>query len=107
MIVVHAKILKGFWEKSKGLIGADPMYPIFFTTRWGIHTFGMKVPIDIVILDDDMKVVKLAPQLAPNRIFLWHPRFRNVLELPKGSIEKKKMSAGIHLSLHASSTMKS
>lgn len=89
-----AKELKGFWEKAKGLIGADPVTPVFFRTRWGIHTFGLKHPIDVVILDDNMKVVQFTRSLPPNRIFLWNPRYGNVLELPEGTITKKKITIG-------------
>ena len=84
--------LSGFGEKLTGLIGVKSVYPVFFTTRWGIHTFGMKVPIDMVILDNTFRIVKLTHKLPPNRIFLWNPRYDNVLELPPGEIKKRNMN---------------
>ena len=94
MILPHVKLLCGFWEKSVGLIGADPVYPVFFTTRWGIHTFGMKAAIDVVILDTENRAVKLTRNLPPNRLLFWNPWFSRVLELPAGSIKKYKIIFG-------------
>jgi uncharacterized membrane protein (UPF0127 family) len=88
MITLKVKILQSYWSKSKGLIGADPAYPVYFTTRWGIHTFGMKSAIDVVILDNNNRVVKLVHSLSPNHIFFWNPKYFRVLELPEGTIGK-------------------
>ncbi len=97
--------LKSFKEKSIGLIGAKKIYPVSFTTRWGIHTFGVKFPIDVLILDKDKKVVKMAQGLPPNRLFIWLPIYKNVVELPAGEIEKKRIKIGdsvnIQLSTHS------
>jgi hypothetical protein len=91
---LNAKILRGLWEKSKGLIGADPVYPVYFTARWGIHTFGLRSPIDVVILDTHNRVVILRPKLPPNRLFFWNPLYKRVLELPAGAIEQRGMKTG-------------
>ena len=60
-------------------------------TRFGIHTFGLKYPIDVLILDNGNKVVFLKKNLMPWRIFLWNPIYDKVLELPQGTIDKKKI----------------
>jgi hypothetical protein len=59
-------------------------------THFGIHTFGMKYPIDILILDQQNCVVARKENLKPNTIFLWNPRYETVLELPAGTIKKTK-----------------
>lgn len=99
MITVKASELKSFDEKSKGLIGAEEIKPVFFKTHFGIHTFGVKFPIDIVILDGKNRVVKTKKSLRPNRIFLWNPKFEKVLELPSGEIEKKRIKKGEIISI--------
>lgn len=86
-------------EKSIGLIGVNNAYPVYFTTRWGIHTFGLKFPIDVLILDKNFRVVILKPNLQPNRIFYWNPQHFRVLELPDGEIKKKRIKLGNHISL--------
>lgn len=98
---IRAKKLVTLAEKSRGLIGADPVYAVYFTTRWGIHTFGMKATIDVVILDEEFLVVSLAT-LPPNRIYIWNPKHRHVLELPEGQIKKYGIFAGSAISITAS-----
>ena len=75
----EAKTLK---EKTKGLIGSDGKTSLFFKTRFGIHTFGMDVPIDVVILDNKGKVVKIKKNISPNRTFFWNPIYKKIIEMP-------------------------
>ena len=82
------------FQKTIGLIGKKNPQAIFFKTRWGIHTFGVRFPIDIVILDMTNTVQKIKHSLKPNRIFLWNPKFYNVIELPEGTIEKEHIKIG-------------
>ena len=88
MISIEAKYLTSWREKSKGLIGEKKAFPVFFKTRFGIHTYGMKFPIDVVIVDQNMRVFLLRKNLKPNRFFFWNPIYDGVLELPVGEIKK-------------------
>lgn len=87
MFKLKVKKLKILKERAVGLIGKKEIIPVIFETRFGIHTFGMRVVIDVLILDKDKKVVALKESLKPNRIFLWNPHYKIVLELPKGTIK--------------------
>ena len=98
MIEIEVKALNGLFDKSRGLMGQIPQ-PVHFKTRWGIHTFFMKEAIDVAILDEFFKVVRLKKNLNPNRIFVWNPKFESVIELPKGWIDKKKIDIGSTISL--------
>ncbi len=86
--VVPANNLK---EKMTGLIGKKKAYPLLLKTRFGIHTFGLTFPIDVVVLDKNNKVVKLKESLRPNSLFFWNPKFDTLLELPQGEISNKKI----------------
>lgn len=86
--------VKNLKEKIVGLIGKHKPTPILIKTRFGIHTFGLKFPIDVVILDKDNKVVTFKEDLRPGKIFLWNPRHDKVLELPVGMIKEKKIKIG-------------
>lgn len=88
VISIEAKYLTSWREKSKGLIGEKKAFPVFFKTRFGIHTFGMKFPIDVVILDKKMVVVSLKENLKPNRFLFWNPIYCGVLELPSGEAKR-------------------
>ncbi len=93
MTTISIKEAKNIKEKIIGLIGRNKPEAIMLRTRFGIHTFGLKFPIDIVILDKNNRVVKLKKSLKPNRIFLWNPFYDRILELPEGTIEKKEIKA--------------
>jgi len=98
VVKLKVKYLTGT-SKAIGLIAAKKAYPVFFQTRFGIHTFGLKFPIDVLILDSNNKVVKIAESLKPNHIFLWNPKFEKVIELPAGAVDKKKINVGSLLNL--------
>ena len=92
-------IAKNFSKKSalgkiKGLMGEKTSQAIVFHTRFGIHTFFLQFPIDIVILDRKSQVVALKKGLKPNRIFFWNIKFDTVIELPGGCLEKSKTQVG-------------
>ncbi|HET9297118.1 MAG TPA: DUF192 domain-containing protein [Candidatus Binatia bacterium] len=60
----------------------------------GIHTIGMKFPIDVVFLTKDNRVVGLSCGLPPNRISAIYFRGYSVLELPNGTINKSRTELG-------------
>jgi uncharacterized membrane protein (UPF0127 family) len=91
---VTAHELRGMWATAKGLIGTDTVTPVYFRTRWGIHTFGVRFPIDIVILDATSHIAAIRPSLPPNRCYLWNPLHDTVLELPVGSIGRFSLHIG-------------
>lgn len=99
MEIISVTKTQNLWQKIKGLLGTTKPHPLLLKTHWGIHTFGMHYPIDVVILDDSNKIVTLKPNLKPNRIFLWNPKYERVLELPDGYIKKNKLSLKQHLTL--------
>jgi uncharacterized membrane protein (UPF0127 family) len=94
MIEIKARKLTSLTEKSIGLLKNKEPEAVYFKTRWGIHTFFMKFPIDILILDRKGRVVTIWKQMKPNRVFLWNPLYDTVLELPAGTIENKKIKPG-------------
>jgi len=93
--------IEGF-KKVTGLLGKKQPENLYFRTRFGIHTFGMKFPIDVVILDKKNAIVDLKCGLCPNRIFLWNPRYDKVLELPNGFIVSSKIKIGSTIELFIS-----
>jgi uncharacterized membrane protein (UPF0127 family) len=50
-----------------------------------IHTFFMRIPIDAVFLDKQLKVVKVCGAMAPWRISSIYWGAHSVLELPAGT----------------------
>lgn len=91
MITLFVKKARNLKEKVIGIIGKDKPTSLLIKTRFGIHTFGLKYPIDVLILDKCNKIVSLKKNLMPGRIFLWNPTYDKVLEAPVGTIDKKKI----------------
>ncbi len=75
-------------DKSLGLLKYKTPTAMLLKTHFGIHTFGMHYPIDILILDKKNRVIVMKENLQPNRVFLWNFKYETVLELPPGTIEK-------------------
>jgi uncharacterized membrane protein (UPF0127 family) len=62
----------------------------------GVHTFGMKFPIDVVFLSKARKVLKVRPNMVRARIAL-SLRAHSVLELPAGTLESTGTLTGDQL----------
>ena len=96
LYVIEAKNLR---EKIQGLIGKKKPQSLMLKTRFGIHTFGLKFPIDVLILNNENKVASIKKNLKPNRIFLWNPMHDKVLELPSGTIQKYAIKVKIPIDI--------
>lgn len=96
---ITAKEPKHFFQQLIGLIGRKKPQALLLRTRFGIHTFGVRFPIDVVILDQNYRVVAIKKSLTPNSIFLWNPKYNNVLELPLGTIAEKNITIGESVTL--------
>lgn len=85
VVAEGVEIARTFREKSDGLLKYETPHAMYFETRWGIHTHGMKFPIDVIVLDGDNMVKKIKKDMKPGRFFFWNPKYKKVLELPVGS----------------------
>lgn len=94
VIKLTAKEAKNTKERVIGLIGKKKPISLMLKTRFGIHTFGVKFPIDVLILNNENQVMALKKTLKPNRIFIWNPKYERVIELPSGIIQKKAIKIG-------------
>lgn len=87
------KYAVSFGDNLFGLFKKSNPRSLLFKTRFGIHTFFLKNPIDVIVLDDKFKIVKLKTVL-PNRLFFWNPKFNMVIELPPETIKKSNTKIG-------------
>lgn len=99
MTTIKVKKLNGI-EQIKGLMFLNKAENVLLQTRFGIHTFGLRFPIDVLILDNNNRVVKIKKGLKPNRIFLWNIKYDKVIELPNGEVNKNKIETGTSLTLN-------
>jgi uncharacterized membrane protein (UPF0127 family) len=70
---------------------------------YGIHTFGMRFPIDVLFLDQDLVVIKAVPSLPPFRTCAVK-RAVYVLELPAGAIDRSGSTAGDQIQIRSAET---
>lgn len=94
MVTIKVHLLDSLVKKSIGLILAKKAYPVMLHTRFGVHTFGMRFPIDIVLLNDENIVVNLWKSVFPNRIVIYPLRYKTVLELPQGMVQSSQITIG-------------
>ena len=71
----------------------DPGEGLWIAPTEGVHTFGMKFPIDVVFLTKNKKILKMRPNMVRGRISL-SLRAHSVLELPAGTLEQTGTVAG-------------
>lgn len=90
----QAEAATSFFNRTFGLINPRKPRTLVFNTHFGIHTFGMHEQIDILVLDNQNKVVSLKRSLKPQRIFTWQLQYNRVIELPAGSITRSQTELG-------------
>jgi uncharacterized membrane protein (UPF0127 family) len=82
-------------DRRVGLLKDSELSPgagILLEPCEGVHTFGMKFPIDIVFLNRQRKIVALYADVPARRLRLsW--RAHSTLELPAGSIQRFGLQA--------------
>ncbi len=90
IVIRGIKEARSFSDRLLGLLKKSNSGPLLFKTRFGIHTFGLKKEIDVIVLNLDKRVVKFAT-VKPNRLFFWNPKYNLILEFPKGGIKKNRI----------------
>ena len=81
-------------QKTLGLINPQNPRYIYLNTRLGIHTMFLRKATDILLLGDDFKVVTAISSLKPYRIFMYHPKYQHVIEMPSGTIIRTGITIG-------------
>lgn len=95
---IYAKNRNGLLQKFLGLHWHEGVAPIYFETRWGVHTFGLSYPILCLILNSDDVVVK-SRVLKKSQLFIWDPRYKKVLEIPKPNRQISSVRVGDKIDL--------
>ncbi len=63
----------------------------------GIHTIGMKFPIDVLYVDKNYKVIRADPNMIPYRLGPFVSQSAYVVEMPVGTITNTATEAGDQL----------
>jgi uncharacterized protein len=81
------KEASSFWDRLFGLIDKRNPRSLLFKTRFGLHTFFLDQPIDLLVLNTKDVVVYQKSDLSPYRFFFYNPIHSQVVELPSGTLK--------------------
>lgn len=97
----HVRVAADSASRRKGLSEVDHLPPgsgMWIIPCEAIHTFGMKIPIDILFLDREFKVRKLRGAMPPRRISVCLLA-SSVVEIAAGAIVNSKTKVGDRLQM--------
>jgi uncharacterized protein len=83
-------------HRMRGLLGRRRLQPgegMVLRPAWNVHTAFMRFPIDVVFLDADQVVIRIAPALAPWRTVSCRGA-REVVELAAGECAHRGLETG-------------
>jgi uncharacterized protein len=86
-------------SRRRGLLGRDHFDPgsaILIAPCQGVHTFGMRFPIDIVAIARDGSVIKIRAHVPSRRIVMAWSAFA-IIELPAGEADRSGLRVGDRL----------
>ena len=95
---------RGGREAAKGLLGRGGLEPgegLWILGTMGVHSFGMRFPIDVAYLDGDLRIVHVIENMRPGRIGRLSLRTETVLELPAGTLAATETRQGDQLEIRA------
>lgn len=95
----RCELADGFISRGRGLLGRKELRSgqgMLIRPTWSVHTWFMRFAIDVVFLDADLTVLKLAQRLRPWRAAArW--RAHQALELPAGECQRLGLQVGDRL----------
>jgi len=97
VVASRAERAETFAARFKGLLGRDGLEEgggLHIEPCNSIHMFFMKFAIDVVFLDDDLRVVRAISAIKPWRVTRVYAKASSVLELPVGAIGRSQVAPG-------------
>jgi uncharacterized membrane protein (UPF0127 family) len=99
LLADRAELARSFWARGRGLMGRAALpvgYALIIYPESSIHTFFMRISIDVLFVGRDGRVVALREAMPPNRPFAGVAPWRGlyVIELPAGVIAATSSAVG-------------
>jgi len=103
-LATRLSIADTHWSRLRGLVGKTASdfqqeRGLWIVPCRGVHTLGMRFPIDVIYLSPDKVVVHLEPALAPWRFAPVRLKAASVLELPENTIRSTGTTIGDQLEI--------
>jgi uncharacterized membrane protein (UPF0127 family) len=101
VVCASCALAETVWARLRGLLGRHGLEPgegLLLRPSGSVHTCFMRFPIDVVFLDAELEVLRVAPAVRP-----WRARAqrgaRAVLELRAGEAERVGIGPGDRLTI--------
>ena len=94
--------LSSFLHRAVGLLARTTLRPdegVWITSCGAIHTLGMRVAIDVIFVDAESRVLRVEPNVRPNRFALSCSGAAGVVELGSGALREIDLLPGDKLEL--------
>ncbi|MFD5253786.1 DUF192 domain-containing protein [Streptomyces bobili] len=101
VVRVPLEIAASYRARTKGLLGRDSIEGAMLLTPAGsVHTFGMRMPIDVAYLDRHLTVLAVRT-MPPGRLGRPRLRSRHVLEAEAGVMAGWGLRVGVVVAVEA------
>ncbi|WP_411148190.1 DUF192 domain-containing protein [Streptomyces sp. A30] len=99
VVRVPLEIAASYRARTKGLLGRDSVDGAMLLSPAGsVHTFRMRMPIDVAYLDRRLKVIAVRT-MKPGRLGLPRVRARHVLEAEAGVMAGWGLRVGVRVTV--------
>ncbi|MEV4424731.1 DUF192 domain-containing protein [Streptomyces sp. R-07] len=94
---VPLEVAASYRARRRGLLGRDGIAGALLIVRTNsVHTFGMRIPIDVAYLDGSF-TVRSVVTMRPGRLGMIRPRGRHVLEAEAGAMAGWGLKPGVRV----------
>ncbi|GAA0483611.1 DUF192 domain-containing protein [Streptomyces stramineus] len=95
--LVPLEIAASYRARTRGLLGRDTVEgALLLTPASSVHTFGMRIPIDVAYLDRHLTVLAVRT-MPPGRLGAPRIRSRHVLEAAAGAMAGWGLRPGVRV----------
>ncbi|MDO0935995.1 DUF192 domain-containing protein [Streptomyces sp. DG2A-72] len=99
VVSVPLEIAASYRARTKGLLGRDAVDgAILLSPANSVHTFRMRIPIDVAYLDRHLDVIAVTT-MKPGRLGMPRLRARHVLEAEAGAMTGWGLRAGVRVGI--------
>ncbi len=99
VVRVPLEIAASYRARTKGLLGRDSVDgAMLLSPANSVHTFRMRIPIDVAYLDRKLKVIAVRT-MKPGRLGLPRVRARHVLEAEAGGMAGWGVRVGVRVAV--------
>jgi uncharacterized protein len=98
-LATELEVANTHWSRFRGLMAREAEQfregqGLWIVPCRGVHTMGMRFPIDVLYLDSNKVVVHVEEQLKPWRVAPVRAQARSVLELPGATVNATQTAVG-------------